>query len=80
MLCCEEQLPLAAIKSPRRRQVREAAVNRAAAKELSVDAAVAAIKSQLDGIFHIKRRTKHSTDDVSWWKRCFHLTLDWLWK
>lgn len=49
----------------------------AAAKEISVDAAVL---SQLDGIFTIKEEQKKGTEAVSQGTTCFHFTDNWLWQ
>lgn len=48
----------------------------ATANEISVDAAVAEALSELAGIFCINRKTKHSSEGFSRWKRCFPLTAD----
>lgn len=44
------------------------------------DAAVVAVSSELDGIFHMKRRMKNATEGFLCWKKCFHFIPDWLWQ
>lgn len=55
--------------------MQEVTVSLAAAKERSVDAAVAAVLSEQAGIFYIKKRMKNSTEGFSWWKRCLVFLL-----
>lgn len=47
----------------------------ATAKEMSVDAAVAAVRSEARQYFHIKRQTKKVKEGFSQKKRCFTLLL-----
>lgn len=56
--------------------IEEVTVSPAVAKEINMDALVAAVLSQLDGIFQIKSRTKNGTKKgFSQWEICFVLAL-----
>lgn len=48
-----------------------------AAKEISADAAAAALSSQLHDIFTLKVEQRTATEDFPLWKRCFRFTPDW---
>lgn len=50
----------------------------AAAREVSVDAAVAVILSELDGIFTLKE--ENGSESFSWFKRCFRFSPDCRWR
>lgn len=53
-------------------------VSLAAAKEITVDAAVAAVLAELGGI---KRRVKNNAEDFSQWiGTLFSFPADWLWQ
>lgn len=50
----------------------------AAAKEMSIDAAIVAGLSERDGIFYVKRRTKTGTEDFLKQTICFRFTPNFL--
>lgn len=54
----------------------EAAACVAVAKEISVNAAAAAVSSQFDGILASKRNTSISTAGFTCWGRCFCITVN----
>lgn len=73
-LSTEEPISFYAISSTKEEQEEEAK-SLAAAKEISMGAAAAAVLSQLDACFKL-----NSTEDFSQWERCFGVTADRLWQ
>lgn len=52
----------------------------AAAEEISVEAPVAALLSERDAIFKLKRGAKNSAEGFSCWTTRFCFTSDWIWQ
>lgn len=51
---------------------------RVSAKEISADAAIAAVWTGWNCC--IERRTNNGTEDFPWWNTSFHFAADWLWR
>lgn len=52
----------------------------AAAEEISIDTAAAAVSSGLDGIFVLKMKQRTALKTFSCWKRCFCSSPLWFWQ